>query len=228
MTTSDPLRSVVATMDRLRSPGGCPWDAEQTHESLLPFAIEEVYEVVEAIEHADRAGLREELGDLLLQVLFHARIAVEHPEDPFGIDDVAAGLEAKLRRRHPHVFAEQPTSAPTPEDVATSWDEIKAVEKARESVLDGVPAALPALARAQKVASRARRAGLEVAPPGPGAPSRSVDPAEELGQRLLTLVREAELAGVDAEGALRRSLRDWEHELRARERANPRVAAPDF
>lgn len=125
------LADLVAVMDRLRSPGGCPWDAQQTHESLLPYAVEEVFEVVEAVEDGDRAALREELGDLLLQVVFHARLAQEHPTDPFGIGD--------LHRR---------------------WDEAKRVEKARESALDGIPRGMPALTRAEKVLGRARRAGL--------------------------------------------------------------------
>ncbi len=225
MTAPDPLRSVVATIDRLRSPGGCPWDAEQTHESLLPFAIEEVYEVVEAIETGDRAGLREELGDLLTMVLFFARIAADHPTEPFGIDDVAADLDAKLRRRHPHVFdadgadvdgAATATSA----DVAVRWDAMKAVEKGRASVLDGVPSAMPALARAQKIASRARRGGLVA------TPSRPVDHDARLGEHLLMLVREADAAGVDAEGALRQALRHWEQELRADEH-DGRGSAPE-
>jgi XTP/dITP diphosphohydrolase len=100
----DAVRRLVAVMDTLRSPGGCPWDAEQTHESLVPFALEEAHELAEAIEAGDRAGMREELGDVLLQVVFHARLAQEHETDPFDLDDVAAGLTAKLVRRHPHVF----------------------------------------------------------------------------------------------------------------------------
>jgi len=154
------LADLVDVMDRLRSPGGCPWDAEQTHESLLPYAVEEVFEVVEAVETGDRAALLEELGDLLLQVVFHARVAAEHPTDPFGIDDVAAGVAAKLRRRHPHVFGDVEVSGSA--EVHTNWERIKKAEKSRESALDGIPAGMPALARAEKVAGRARRAGLAV------------------------------------------------------------------
>ncbi|MDT0167095.1 MazG family protein [Actinotalea sp. AC32] len=221
---------LVAVMDRLRSPGGCPWDAEQTHESLLPYAVEEVYEVMEAVEAGDRAGIREELGDLLLQVVFHARIAQEHPDDPFGVDDVAADVAAKLRRRHPHVFGEErgadPSDAgdpPRPADPADGaaregaldaeavhrrWDALKQTEKERASVVDGIPPALPALARAQKVLGRVRRAGLEVElPPDP----------DDLGRRLLALVDEAQRAGVDAESALRGAVHDLESAVRRAE-----------
>ena len=205
MTEADSLRALVRVMDRLRSPGGCPWDAQQTHESLVPYALEEAYELAEAIETGDRAGLREELGDLLLQVVFHARIATEHPTDPFDVDDVAADLVAKLVRRHPHVFEEAPLEG----DAHVQWDRLKNVEKQRASALDGVPAALGALARAQKIAGRAGRAGMATdAPDGDG-----------LGERLLRLVLEAQAAGLDAEGELRRTAAAWEQDLRAGESA---------
>ena len=217
------LEELVAVMDRLRSPGGCPWDAEQTHERLVAYAVEEVAEVVEAVETGDRAGLREELGDLLLQVVFHARVAQEHPEDPFDIDDVALGIAAKLRRRHPHVFADVTVSGP--EEVHRNWEALKQAEKRRPSVVDGIPPVLPALARAQKVLGRLRRAGLDVPPPAgdrppvpAGGPAASVV-ADVLGARLLELVVEAEAAGVDAEQALRRAVRELEDEVRRHERA---------
>ena len=205
MTPSQPdsLRALVSVMDRLRSPGGCPWDAQQTHESLVPYVLEEAHELAEAIEAGDRPGLREELGDLLLQVVFHARIATEHPSDPFDVDDVAADLVAKLVRRHPHVFEDSTIQG----DVHVQWDRLKNAEKQRASALDGVPLALGALARAQKIAGRAGRAGLDTQVPG----------GDGLGERLLALVLEAEAAGVDAEGALRRTAATWEHDLRARE-----------
>ena len=205
MTSSQPdaLRALVSVMDRLRSPGGCPWDAQQTHESLVPYALEEAHELAEAIETGDRTGLREELGDLLLQVVFHARIATEHPSDPFDVDDVAADLVAKLVRRHPHVFEHAEVEG----DVHVQWDRLKNAEKQRASALDGVPLALGALARAQKIAGRAGRAGLATeAPDGLG-----------LGDRLLALVLEAQTAGLDAEGELRRTAAAWEQDLRARE-----------
>lgn len=229
---------LVAVMDRLRSPGGCPWDAQQTHASLLPYALEEVYEVVEAVESGDRDALREELGDLLLQVVFHARLATEHPTDPFDIEDVAAGIAAKLRRRHPHVFGDQATEGATDEateatngaagagagagepadggDLHRRWDEAKRVEKGRASALDGIPHAMPALARAEKVAGRGRRAGLPVdavagrltAEPGAGG---------GVGRRLLALALEAQAAGLDAEAELRAAVRELEAALRAAE-----------
>jgi XTP/dITP diphosphohydrolase len=159
----DALRELVTVMDRLRSPGGCPWDAAQTHATLVPYAIEEAYEVAEAIEAGDRSGMREELGDLLLQVVFHARVAQEHPDDPFDLDDVARGIVTKLVRRHPHVFGAE--AAPEAEAVHVRWEQIKQAEKQRESVLDGIPLALGALARSQKVVARTRRAGLDDALP---------------------------------------------------------------
>ena len=203
MTSPDPLRELVAVMDRLRSPGGCPWDAEQTHRTLAPYAIEEAYELAEAIEADDRAGLREELGDVLLQVVFHARLAQEDADAPFDVDDVARDLVAKLVRRHPHVFADE-----SADDLHGLWDRIKKDEKQRESVFDGVPLALGALARAQKVAGRAERAGLTAGAPGAG---------DDLGARLLALVQEARAAGLDAETELRTTVAAWEASLRATE-----------
>ena len=207
MTSSQPdsLRALVSVMDRLRSPGGCPWDAQQTHESLVPYALEEAHELAEAIETGDRPGLREELGDLLLQVVFHARIATEHPSDPFDVNDVADDLVAKLVRRHPHVFEDAVVDG----DVHVQWDRLKNAEKQRGSALDGVPLALGALARAQKIAGRAGRAGLAAPVPA----------GDGLGERLLALVLEADAAGVDAEGALRRTAAAWEQGLRADEAA---------
>lgn len=203
----DAFRELVAVMDRLRSPGGCPWDAEQTHTSLLPYLLEESHELAEAVEAQDRAGMREELGDVLLQVVFHARIAAEHPDDPFDVDDVAAELVAKLVRRHPHVFADAEVASMA--GLHTQWDRIKRAEKGRDSALDGVPASLPALARAQKIAARAGRAGLDAPVPD----------GDELGVRLLALVRQAHAQGLDAEGALRRATTSWEAALRDAESA---------
>jgi XTP/dITP diphosphohydrolase len=194
-------------MDRLRSPGGCPWDADQTHESLAPYALEETYELIEAIEAGDRVDLREELGDVLLQVVFHARMAQDHPSEPFDIDDIANGCADKLVERHPHVFADE--EAGTSADLHARWDRIKAETKARESVMDGVPAAQPALARAQKVLARARRAGLSV----------QDEAGVDIGRQLLALVAQADAHGVDAEAALRAAVRDYEDAARAAERA---------
>ena len=202
------LARLVEVMDRLRSPGGCPWDAEQTHVSLAPYALEEVHELLEAIESGSRADLREELGDVLLQVVFHARVALDHPEDPFGIDDVATAVADKLVERHPHVFAD--ADATTAEQVNASWERIKKESKGRESVMDGIPAAQPALARAQKVISRSARAGLDVRDAaGVG-----------IGPQLLALVARAQAEGVDAEAELRQATRDYEAAAREAERAS--------
>ena len=157
-------------MDQLRSPGGCPWDAQQTHDSLATYLLEETYETLEAIDSGDRVHLREELGDLLLQVVFHARIATEHPDDPWTIDDVAAEISDKLVRRHPHVFGD--ATARSAAHVEAAWDRLKAAEKQRTSALDGIPAALPALSLATKTIGRAERAEVG-APVPPLAPRRA-------------------------------------------------------
>ncbi|MGG5259509.1 MazG family protein [Phycicoccus avicenniae] len=155
------LLDVVAAMDRLRSPGGCPWDAEQTHASLAPYLVEEAHEVLEAIELGDPRALAEELGDVLLQVVFHARVAEDAGEDAFDVDTVAGLLVEKLVRRHPHVFADG--AAATPDEVEQEWERIKAEEKPAayaEDLLHGVPASLPAELAATKVLARLRRRGL--------------------------------------------------------------------
>jgi XTP/dITP diphosphohydrolase len=194
------LLDLVAVMDRLRSPGGCPWDAEQTHSSLLPHLLEEAHEVIEVVQAGDLDGLAEELGDLLLQVVFHARLAQEHPDTPFGIDEVAAGIVAKLVRRHPHVFGDDPDPAVgTPDQVHASWELIKAAEKPDRGPLDGIPPSLPALARAQKVLGR-----LKDQRAGPVATAR--DP---IGDRLLALVAQARELGLDAEFELRAAVDRW-------------------
>jgi XTP/dITP diphosphohydrolase len=199
------LLDLVAVMDRLRSPGGCPWDAAQTPESLVKYLVEEVYELVEAIEEGDRETLLEELGDVLLQVFFHARIAEEDPERPFGIDDVAGGIVDKLTYRHPHVFGD--VDAPTAEHVEANWEKLKAVEKQRQSVVDGVPLAQPALALAAKLHSRVAKAGLEVPLPD----------ADDLGSRLLALAVEAQQAGLDPEFELRAAARRYRDAIRQAE-----------
>ncbi|WP_433801788.1 MazG family protein [Actinomycetospora sp. CA-084318] len=151
------LLEAVAVMDRLRSPGGCPWDAEQTHESLLRYLVEETYELYDALAAGDVAASREELGDVLLQVLFHSRVAAEG--EGYDIDAVAAELVAKLVGRHPHVFADAETVV-TASDQDRRWEELKATEKQRDSVLDGVAQAQPAAALLAKYVSRVRRAGV--------------------------------------------------------------------
>ncbi len=202
------LLDAVAVMDRLRSPGGCPWDAEQTHASLLQYLVEECYELYDAIEHGDADAMREELGDVLLQVLFHARVA----QDEYGgftIDDVADELVAKLVGRHPHVFAgtERVDTAKRQEQ---RWEELKRAEKQRASSVDGVALGQPAVALAAKLISRAARAGLpaELLPSGPG-----------VGDQLFALAAKAKLAGVDPEAELRAAALRFAAAVRATERA---------
>ncbi|MFI6700172.1 nucleoside triphosphate pyrophosphohydrolase [Streptomyces sp. NPDC050509] len=215
------LLDLVQVMDRIRNE--CPWSSGQTHEGLAKYAIEEAYELVEAIEDGDADELREELGDVLLQVVFHARIAQEGPvgeeeeegddgegdgkSGAFSIDDVAGTIVEKLIHRHPHVFGDE--SADTPEEVKAHWLRMKAVEKRRASVTDGVPLGQPGLALTAKLASRARTAGLEVALPE----------GESIGYELLALAVRADEAGVDPETALRAAARVYRDRILAAERA---------
>jgi XTP/dITP diphosphohydrolase len=200
------LRRAVEVMDTLRSPGGCPWDAEQTHQSLARYLLEETYEVLEAIETGGVGLLREELGDLLLQVLFHARLAEELPPgQAFSIEDVAGDLADKLVRRHPHVFAASAGAAdagPPPVSAETlneTWERQKIVEKGRTSATDGVPLGQPALALAAKLVARATRTDLSISPA----------PSSEVGERLFALVQEAVASGIDPESALRETARAY-------------------
>jgi XTP/dITP diphosphohydrolase len=203
------LLDAVAVMDRLRSPDGCPWDAEQTHESLLQYLVEECYELYQAIEDGDRAAIREELGDVLLQVLFHARVATEAATAPFGIDDVAGDLVAKLVGRHPHVFAGT-ERIDTAERQEHRWEELKRAEKQRESSVDGVATSQPAVALAAKLTSRTARAGLpaDQLPSGPG-----------IGEQLFALAARAKLGGVDPEAELRRVALRFAADVRTAEKA---------
>lgn len=202
------LLDAVAVMDRLRSPGGCPWDAEQTHASLLQYLVEECYELYQAIEDGDRDATREELGDVLLQVLFHARIAAEGPA-AFGIDEVAVDLVTKLVGRHPHVFAGT-EKVDTAERQEHRWEELKRAEKRRGSSVDGVPLGQPAVALAAKLTSRTARAGLpaDLLPTGPG-----------VGGQLFGLAAHAKLAGIDPEAELRTVARRFADDVRAAELA---------
>lgn len=219
----DALLRLVAVMDRLRSPGGCPWDREQTHASLATYLLEETYETLEAIDSGDDAHLREELGDLLLQVVFHARIAQERAHEPWTIDDVADGITQKLVRRHPHVFAD--AHAPTAADVEASWEALKAAEKRRESVLDGVPVALPALSLATKVLGRADHGGAApTVPPPPASPTDE----ESFGDTLLDLVQRARAEHVDPEQALRTAVRRYAQRVRALEQQRDQSPGGDL
>jgi len=204
------LLDVVRVMDVLRSPGGCPWDAEQTHASLRGYLLEEAHEAYDAIVDDDAAGMREELGDVLLQVVFHARVAAEaDPSRRFTVDDVAGDLVDKLVRRHPHVFGDA-----GPRDVAqveAGWEEIKKAEKQRRSPTEGVSRSQPAASWGAALVRRATRAGLatpESAELGSASP-------EELGERLLAVVTAAEQRGWDVEDALREAVRRYAGELDA-------------
>ncbi|GII88824.1 nucleoside triphosphate pyrophosphohydrolase [Sphaerisporangium siamense] len=203
---------LVTVMDRLRRT--CPWDAEQTHESLVPYLLEESYEVLETIEEGDHASLREELGDLIFQVVFHSRVAQEREEADggFDVDDVVQGVVDKLVRRHPHVFAGVEVSGA--DEVNANWDAIKAAERAakgRASLLDGVPMGQPALSLAHGLQSRAERAGA------PESLSRAV--GQGIGRELFDLVRRARAAGLDPEAELRAAARDYRDRVRAWERS---------
>lgn len=202
------LSRLVAVMHRLRA--GCPWDAEQTHASLVRYLVEETLEVVEAIEAGSDEQLVEELGDLLLQVVFHAEIGAEAGR--FNIEDVAGRIADKLIARHPYVFAE----ADVPADLVSSWERAKAVEKGRDSALDGIPHRMSALTRAHKVITRARSHGLK--PETLGVSASEVAEAD-LGTQLLALVGRAEALGIDPEQAARTALRELEDRVRAAESA---------
>ncbi|MFG3050272.1 MazG family protein [Kitasatospora sp. NPDC048239] len=213
------LLDLASVMDRLRSPGGCPWDAEQTHGSLVKYLVEEAYELVEAIEEGDRDTLREELGDVLLQVFFHARIAEEHPTDPFSVDDVAGDIVEKLMYRHPHVFGD--VEAEGAAEVEANWEQLKAAEKSdRESVLDGVPAGLPSLAYAAKLVSRVRRSGFTGVPDEEYVLPAALT-AESAGRLLLAVAQRAHDADVDVDAALRAAARGYRDAVRAAEGLKP-------
>jgi len=209
------LLDAVAIMDRLRAPGGCPWDADQTHASLAPYLIEEAHEAADALASEDPDALREELGDVLLQVLFHSRLAeeIEDDDERWDIDDVAGDLVEKLIRRHPHVFAAVAVAGAA--EVHANWEKLKQTEKAGRSVVDGVPVSAPSLARASSLVARAVRAGLPAPDSAPLPHSAST--AQGLGAHLLSTVAAATTAGLDAEGALRAAILGYAQHLRALE-----------
>ena len=212
------LLRLVAVMDTLRV--SCPWDARQTHESLAPHLLEECYEALDALESGDPAALRDELGDVLLQVVFHARIAAEAADGTgYTIDDVAEGIVAKLIRRHPHVFADVTVTGP--EEVKQNWDAIKAAERAEAagapvSVLDTVPFGQPALSLAAQLQRRAERAGVPADLAGPTASGPAGEQAvSDIGAELFTLVARAREAGLDPELELRAAARAYRDRVRA-------------
>ena len=224
------LLDLVAIMDKLRV--SCPWDREQTHESLLRYLLEEAYEAAETIEAGDLAALREEIGDVMFQAFFHARIAAERPaaEGGFTIDDVADTLAAKLVRRHPHVFGSVSVSSAA--DVNANWEEIKKAERAAKaeagrtadsktgenvpSVLDGVPFGQPALSLAAQLQRRAKRAGIVFCEADAGNPGLA---GERVGDALMLMVAQAADAGLDLELELRAAARRFAETVRLRERA---------
>ena len=206
------LIRLVEVMDRLRSPGGCPWDAEQSHESLLKYLLEESYEFIESVENNDRAHMREELGDLLLQVYFHSRIPEENATDPFTIDDVAAAVAEKLISRHPHVFGD--TKVDNSQDVLENWEKIKNSEKGRTSVVDGVPLGQPALPLASKLIYRAEKNRGETPP----LPDYEIEESEEaLGSQFLSLISWAVSKNLDPEAALRKAALKYRDSLLSKE-----------
>jgi MazG family protein len=233
------FQKLVSIMARLRAPGGCPWDREQTFDSIKPYTLEETYEVLQAIDNRDWTELTEELGDFMLQAVFYAQMAAE--ENLFRIDDALDAINAKLVRRHPHVFGEE--SAQSPDDVMTIWGRVKESEqqkkaKPREGLLDGVPRAMPALVEAQQIASKAAGVGFDWENPEQVLEKLNEELAEfaearrnasheqledELGDMLFVIVNLARFVKVDPEQALRRTnakfRKRWGHiETKLRER----------
>jgi XTP/dITP diphosphohydrolase len=207
------LQRLVEVMDRLRSPGGCPWDAEQTHESLIKYLLEESYEFIDSVDAKDREGMREELGDVLLQVYFHSRMAQDHPTDPFSIEDVARGIADKLIRRHPHVFEDLQVSGT--EEIIDNWEEIKAKEKGRTSALDGVALAQPALPLVEKLLYRAEkyRVNVELTKYQSDKPAT----VESVGEALASIIAWARENEIDPENALRLYGRQIAEQIKAAE-----------
>jgi XTP/dITP diphosphohydrolase len=214
MTKIDEL---IETARQLRAPGGCPWDAEQTHQSLTKYLIEETYELIEAIEANDRQQILEELGDVLYHVVFNSDLAESGSlGEPFNIQDVAELSIAKMKGRHPHVFGTEEElekyKAETGDDVMKSWDAHKMKEKPeRQSVLDGIPKSLPALLLADKVIGKAQKLGVLESE---AKPAFELADEDQLGGLLLALVLSAKQQGLDAERALRETLRELQVEIR--------------
>ena len=212
------LDQLIITAHTLRNPGGCPWDAEQTHQSLTKYLLEETYELLDAIETNNRDEIIEELGDVLYQVIFHSDLAQTGSlGEPFDIQDVAAKANEKMKSRHPHVFGSpeelEKYKAETGDDVMLNWDNHKAKEKPeRTSILDGVPQSLPALALADKVLGKAEKAGL--IDTTEEHPIKITD-EEDLGRLLLAIVQSARAQGFEPERALREATRELQVEIRA-------------
>jgi XTP/dITP diphosphohydrolase len=208
----DGLLRLAEVMDQLRSPGGCAWDAKQTHESLVQYLVEETFETVDAIDSGDRDHLLEELGDLLLQVFFHSRIAEEYEQGAFNIDDVAHGISDKLVRRHPHVFPDENGNVTDAADAAmveAQWQTLKNAEKSRVSVTDGVPMSLPAFTQINKLLQRSENGGL-TAPINSDAAAIAktiVESEVPIGDVVIALVHEMRQQKIDADLHLRESVK---------------------
>jgi XTP/dITP diphosphohydrolase len=197
---SSQLVRLRQVMDQLRSPGGCPWDADQDHQSLLKYLLEESYEFIEVVEEGDQKAMQEELGDLLLQVFFHSRIAEEHQDSPFNIEDVAKTIADKLEHRHPHVFGDQQVSSST--EVLENWEKQKVLEKGRSSAIDGVPVGQPALPLVAKLLYRSEKFDYKLDLPQ----SVKLDPnikSDQFGDLLVGMIAQAVNLGIDPEAALR-------------------------
>lgn len=214
---STPVERLVQVMDQLRSPGGCPWDAEQTHESLARYLLEETYETLEAMDQGDLSSLHEELGDLLLQVVFHARIAQE--TDPeFSLDAIAQGVVDKLIRRHPHVFTDLVVG--TNEELEANWSKIKSEEKQRESVTDGVPIAMPALQLATQLIYRARNSDVSASDSTVKESLRQIigdTSQEQIAALLVATVELAREKDIDPESVLRAEMMRYRSAIRQAE-----------
>jgi tetrapyrrole methylase family protein/MazG family protein len=226
-TDTDFVAELVSIMERLRAPDGCPWDAEQTHQTLLPYLIEEAHEFIDAVEEGDDAEMSDELGDLLLQIVFHCQLGKE--DGRFDLQDAARRCCEKMIRRHPHVFGDSDVS--DADAVLVQWEAIKKAEKngaAPKSRLDGIPRGLPAIARAEKLQRRAAKDGYDW-PDVDGVFAKldeevcelrnSASPADELGDILFTAVNLCRHYGVDADAALRGANRKFEQRFRRAESA---------
>ena len=207
------LQRLVEVMDQLRSPGGCPWDAEQTHESLIKYLLEESYEFIDTVAESDRAGMREELGDVLLQVYFHSRIAQDHPTDPFSIEDVARAIADKLISRHPHVFENLAVSGT--DEIIENWEVIKAREKGRTSAIDGIAMAQPALPLVAKIFYRAEKYKVDL--DVPQYESEQEVNEKSVGEALASVIGWAHENGIDPENALRAQAREMIRQIQAAE-----------
>lgn len=201
-------------MDKLRSPGGCPWDAEQDHQSLLKYLLEESYEFIEAVEDDDRVAMQEELGDLLLQVYFHARVAEDHKSAPFDIEDIAKSIADKLERRHPHVFGE--ASVKDSAEVVENWEKQKATEKGRTSAIDGVPLAQPALPLIAKLLYRAEKFEYQLNIEKELQLNANTN-SDSFGKLMVGLIAQAVELGIDPEASLRNAAKGLISDIEAHE-----------